>query len=173
MSLMLGPEDGERIQGGGLDAVLKVAGGPTAFASTFVITVPPGYDVGAHVHTRAQELFFVIDGELDILAFEPIDREVPDWHAWTSATGERYLRGGPGSILQVPTGVPHAFSNPGDRPARFLFQQSPAGHELYFRALAAVLRRSDGRPDPEEIARLRQRHDIHQLTALDDGRARR
>ena len=173
MSLMLGPGDGERIQGGGLDAILKVAGGPTAFASTFIVTVQPGYDVGAHVHTKAQELFFVIEGELDILAFEPVDRAVPDWHAWTSAAGERYLRGAPGSILQVPAGVPHAFSNPGDRPTRCLFQQSPAGHELYFRELAAILGRSDGSPDPEEIARLRERHDIHQITPLGEGRERR
>ncbi len=173
MSLMLGPDDGERIQGGGLDATLKVAGGPDAVASTFTITVPPGYDVGAHVHTRAQELFFVLEGELDILAFEPVDRSVPDWHAWTSRTGQRFLRGGPGSVLQVPAAVPHAFANPGDRPARFLFQQSPAGHEHYFHELAEILRRSDGRPDPDEIAALRLRHDIHQITTLSDGRTRR
>lgn len=173
MSLMLGPADGERIQGGGLDATLKVAGGPDAFASTFVVTVPPGYDVGAHLHTKAQELFYVVEGELDILAFEPVDRAVPDWRAWTSATGQRFLRGGPGSILQVPTNVPHAFANPGDRPATFLFQQSPAGHEEYFRELAEILRHADGPPDPDEINRLRERHDIHQLTALDDGRTRR
>lgn len=167
MSLMLGPGDGERIHGGGLDATLKVPGGPGAsFASTFTVTVPPGYDVGAHLHTKGQELFFVIAGALDVLAFEPLDRSVPDWHEWESASGERFLRGGPGACLQVPTGVPHAFANPTDGPTTFLFQQAPGGHEEYFRELAELLRSSDDRPDRAQVEQLRLRHDIEQITEL-------
>lgn len=170
MSYMLGPDDGERIRGGGLDATLKVPGGPDAYASTFTVTVPPGYDVGAHVHTKGQELFYVLDGELDILAFEPVDRTVADWHDWVSDAGERFRRGGPGSVLQVPTHIPHAFANPTDRPATFLFQQSPGGHEAYFYELAELLRRSAGQPDVDEVDDLRRRHDIQQITMLRDGR---
>ena len=170
MSFMLGPDDGQRIRGGTLDAVLKVAGGSEAFASTFTVTVPPGYDVGAHVHTVGQELFYVLSGELDIMAFEPLDRSVPDWHEWRSTDGQRFLRGGPGSLLQVPTGVPHAFANPTDRPTTFLFQAAPGGHEHYFRELAELLQRSGERPDPDEVDRMRRRHDIEQLTPLSPGR---
>ena len=170
MSYMLGPGEGQRIRGGSLDVVLKVPGSATAFASTFTVTVPPGYDVGAHVHTAGQELFYVLSGELDIMAFEPLDRSVPDWHEWRSADGQCFLRGGPGSVLQVPTGVPHAFANPGDEPATFLFQQAPGGHEEYFRELAEILRRSGGSPDADEVDRMRSRHDIEQLTPLRPGR---
>lgn len=171
MSFMLKPGDGERIRGGGLDATLKVPGGQdTSFASTFSVTAPPGYDVGAHVHTRSRELFFVLDGELDILAFEPVDRSVPDWHEWVSHSGEHFLRGGPGSCLQVPYGVPHAFANPTDKPTTFLLQQAPGGHEEYFRELAELLRVGDGRPDPAAVKELRLRHDIEQITHFRDRR---
>lgn len=40
--------------------------------SSFECVIGPGYDVGAHVHTRNEEVFFVLEGELDILAFEPV-----------------------------------------------------------------------------------------------------
>ena len=33
--------------------------------------MPPGFDVGAHVHHESQEFFYVLEGELDLLAFEP------------------------------------------------------------------------------------------------------
>ena len=166
---MLAPGAGRLIAGGALHATLKVSGGPRrdgAVCSTFEIIVPPGYDVGAHVHTRGEELFYVLEGTLDLLAFEPAERTPDDWHGWTSSTGQRYLRGGPGSLLFVPAGIPHAFANLSTTPARMLFQAAPEGHEDYFEELAALLRESIGKPDPEAVAELRSRHDIHQLTRL-------
>ncbi len=172
---MLAPQEGRLIAGGGLHASLKVGGGPDAdgaLASTFEITLPPGYDVGAHVHSIGEELFYVRTGTLDLLAFEPVERSPDDWHSWTSSSGQSYLRGGPGSVLFVPAGVPHAFANLSADPAVMLFQSAPAGHEHYFEELAAVLRESEGQPDPEAIRAIRARHDIHQLTNLKDGRRR-
>ena len=163
--LMLRPGDGRVIAGGGLHATLKVPGGNPAVASTFEVVVPPGFDVGAHVHRAAQELFYVLEGELDLLAFEPLRRS-EDWHEWESATGTRFLHGGPGSLLFIPPGCPHAFSNPTDRPARVLFQAAPSGHEDYLDELATLLREAKGRPDPQAVAELRRRYDIEQLTAL-------
>jgi len=72
-------------------------GGQNALTSTFEMMVPPGYDVGAHVHSEGEELFYVADGELDLLAFEPVVRSPGDWHEWTSSSGQRFLRGGPGA----------------------------------------------------------------------------
>ena len=149
-----------------MHATLKVAGGATALASTFEIEVPPQYDVGAHVHTRGEELFYVVSGTLDLLAFEPRDRCEGDWHDWVAPDGRRYLRGGPGSLLHVPAGVPHAFANTSDAPAVMLFQSAPEGHEDYFVELAALLRSAGGRPEPAAVADIRGRHDIVQLTAL-------
>lgn len=169
---MLGPGTGRHIVGGGLDATVKVTLASGAFASMFEIVVPPGYDVGAHVHGQGEEVFYVTEGELDILAFEPLDRTLPDWHDWTSASGQHYLRGGPGSFLHVPANTPHAFANRSDQPTRMFFQSSiSGGHEIYFDELAAILQGSDGRPDQDDIDALDRKNDITMLTQLHDGQA--
>jgi quercetin dioxygenase-like cupin family protein len=168
---MLEPGRGRLIVGGGLHATLKIGGGERghgALCSTFEIRVPPGYDVGAHVHTKGEELFYVLEGTLDLLAFEPLERTPDDWHTWRSPDGRMYLRGGPGSMLFVPAGIPHAFANPFDTPARMLFQAAPSGHEDYFEELAELLRASDGHPDAGAVESIRSRHDISQLTDLRD-----
>ena len=168
--LMAPPGRGRVISGGALHATLKVGKGDRAAASTFEVVVPPGFDVGAHVHSAAEELFYVLDGELDLLAFEPVERSAGDWRQWESGSGQRFLRGGPGSLLFVPAGCPHAFANASDRPARMLFQAAPAGHEDYLEELAGLLQSAGGPPDPAAVAELRRRHDIEQLTPLRNGR---
>jgi oxalate decarboxylase/phosphoglucose isomerase-like protein (cupin superfamily) len=157
------------IAGGALQASLKVGKGDTSVASTFEVVVPPGFDVGAHVHAAAEELFYVLEGELDLLAFEPTVRSSGDWHEWVSSSGDRYFQGGAGSLMFVPTGCPHAFANTSAKPARMLFQAAPSGHEDYLEELAALLRAASGRPDPAAVAGLRRRYDIEQLTVLRSG----
>ena len=67
----------------------------------------------------------------------------------------------------VPQGTPAAFANPMDRSTKVLFQSSvPGGHENYFAELFAILRASNGQPDPRQIAELRSRYHIQQLTEL-------
>lgn len=106
-------------------------------------------------------------GELDILAFEPIDRAVGDWHQWESKTGETVVTGGPGAFMFVPPGVPHAFSNSSGTPVKVFFQSSvPGGHENYFDELMAIMEASQGRPDADVVANLRARYDIEQITAI-------
>ena len=165
--IMLLPGQGHRIRGGPLDATVKSTTDLPALTSSFEMIIPPGYDVGAHVHAHGEEVFYVVEGELDILAFEPLDRKLPDWHEWESRSGKRYLHGGPGSFMWVPENTPHAFGNSTDKPVKMFFQSSvPGGHENYFEELMQLLRRSDGSPDPQEVAELRNRYDIEQLTPL-------
>lgn len=169
--LMLAPGAGRRIVGGGLDATVKMTTDYPALTSSFEIVLPGGYDVGAHVHAHGEEVFYVVEGELDILAFEPLDRTLPDWHQWESSSGQRFLHGGPGSFMFVPENTPHAFGNQTDKPVKIFFQSSvPGGHENYFDELVLLLKRSDGKPDPKDVAELRSRYDIEQLTPLDAGR---
>jgi len=97
--VMLPPEGGRLIAGGAVHARLLVAHDHPSYASTFEMTVAPGFDVGAHVHGNGEEMFYVIAGELDVLCFEPADRSLPDWHAWTSPSGQKFLHGLPGSFL--------------------------------------------------------------------------
>lgn len=159
--LLLGPGAGQPI--GGL--TLKVGAERSTTWSGFEAEVGPGFDVGAHLHEEAEELFYVLDGELDLLAFQPHTEAVGDWRAWQSSGGQTVLRGGPGSFMYVPARCPHAFFNPHPQPARMIFLVSPSGHERYLKELNELLA-EPGPPDQERIAALRRRHDIHQLTPL-------
>lgn len=168
------PGDGERIVGGGINATIKVTTGAPALYSTFEMIVPPGFDVGAHLHDVGEEIFFVLDGELEMFAFEPEDRTNPNWHEWRSAAeGKAPMRGGPGMFMFIPEGCPHAFGNPAEDPARIFFQSSvPGGHENYFHELAELLDSTDGKPEPARSEELRRRWHIQQLTPIQGGAVR-
>lgn len=166
-AVVLAPDGGRVITGGAVNARLLVAHDHPSFASTFEMTVAPGFDVGAHVHDNGEEMFYVVDGELDVLCFEPLDRAPADWHAWTDSTGHRFLRGQPGAFMYVPAGIPHAFANPTNRPATMFFQSSVAGgHENYFAELGALLSHASGRPDPGAVQQLEARYGTEQLTRM-------
>jgi oxalate decarboxylase/phosphoglucose isomerase-like protein (cupin superfamily) len=165
--LVLAPGAGQRIDSAGM--TLKLGAERSTRWSAFEADVPPGFDVGAHLHDEAEELFYILDGELDLLAFQPRVRTAGDWQRWESTTGQPIARGGPGSLMYVPAGCPHAFANPGPTPARMLFLVTPSGHERYLRELADLLT-GDGPPDQAAIAAVRARHDIKQLTPLIPGR---
>jgi quercetin dioxygenase-like cupin family protein len=147
--MFLRPGEGEIASLRGTEVVFKAVGereggGPTVIE----FIAAPGFSTGDHVHSKIEEIFYVVDGEFNLRS--------GDW------TG----RAGPGSFLQVPAGAPHGFGNPGSAPATLLLIVSPAGvHEEYFRELAAILARP-GPPDTAAIADLRQRYDTVQVSPL-------
>ncbi|QIZ38250.1 cupin domain-containing protein [Saccharopolyspora sp. ASAGF58] len=160
------PGGGKRIVTGAQDVTFKVTGVHSMAASSFEVVVPPGFDVGAHVHARSEELFYVLEGELEVLAFEPVVRGGDGWSEWEGESGQRVCRAGPGSVMFVPPGCPHAFANRGDVVARMFFQSSPPSHhERYFEELLEILE-APGGVDRAAVAELRLRHDIEQLTPL-------
>ncbi|MFI5529369.1 cupin domain-containing protein [Kitasatospora sp. NPDC051853] len=164
--LVVPPGGGRTVHAAAQQVTFKVTGAHSLAASSFEVVVPPGFDVGAHAHGRSEELFLVLDGELDILAFEPEDRTPQDWRSWRSPGGARYQRVGAGTVILVPPGCPHAFANPTGRPARMFFQASPPPHhERYFEELLDLLN-ADGGIDHEAVEALRLRYDIQQLTPL-------
>src|ERR1700684_3938978 len=121
---MLPPGAGRSIAGAGM--TLKVGADQSNAWSAFEALVTPGFDVGAHLHRQAEEFFFILDGELDLLAFEPRSKAIGDWRTWESASGARVLRGGPGSAVFVPAGSPAGFSHPRTRQAAHAFPAPPA-----------------------------------------------
>ncbi len=77
----------------------------------------PGAGTPPHVQEDA-EAFFVLEGDYEFV----LDGAV--------------VRKGPGSLVDVAPGVPHAFRNPGERPARMLILNWPGGrHEGFFDAV--------------------------------------
>jgi len=128
----------------------------------------PGFDVGAHLHSTHEEIFYVLEGEVEMFAFEPRARtsEAGSWTNWESADGALVTRATPGTVMYVPRGCPHAFRNPGSAPMRFLLVATPAGHEHYQQAIADLL--ADPPSDEEQLRKaveeIRRNHHTEQLT---------
>jgi uncharacterized cupin superfamily protein len=118
-----------------------------AGASSFEFRAAPGFDTGSHIHRQLEELFYVLDGQMELRA------------------GDRITDGGPGTFVGVPAGVPHAIANRSDFPARMLLVSAPSGHERYFEELAVILAR-EGPPDSAAIGALRARYDTIQVSPL-------
>ncbi|MGH3165240.1 MAG: cupin domain-containing protein [Trebonia sp.] len=152
------------------EVTFKVTGAQGAFASCFEVVVPPGFDVGAHSHARAAEFFYILDGELDLFAFEPVTQTRESWQDWESAAGDRVVHAGAGSCMFVPAGCPHAFMNSTEKPARMLFQSCPApDHERYFEEICEIFDRGPV-VDPAAVQELRDRYSLTQITPLRYGR---
>jgi len=94
----------------------------------------PPRSLGAPVHTHAHEdeISYVAEGTVGV------------------QIGDEVYTAGPGAVIVKPRGIPHAFWNAADTPARVLEIITPAGFEGYFREMAAVLAdAAGGPPDPE------------------------
>ena len=76
--------------------------------------VPPGGGPPPHVHSREEEGFYVLEGEITF-----------------TVNGERVVAKA-GTFANMPVGTPHSFRNEGDRPARMLISVAPAGLEQMF-----------------------------------------
>ncbi|HJQ42661.1 MAG TPA: cupin domain-containing protein [Jatrophihabitantaceae bacterium] len=146
-AVILDPGAGDTLSLRGTKVRVLTTAATSIGASTFEFVAAPGWDTGSHFHSKIEEQFYVIDGELELRA------------------GERLIVGRPGTFIAVPPGTPHAFANRGDLPATMLLVATPPGHERYFADLAEILARP-GAPDPDEIAALRARFDTTQVSSL-------
>ena len=140
--IVLEPGGGRHLALGPADIDVKVTGEETRGALTFIeVTGPPGFPgPPPHVHRAHDELFFVTEGE------------------WEFRVGDRTFRAGPGMFAFVPRGVPHAFSNPGDSPAKLVGTFSPPGYERYFEELVAAAPAGGGMPHPTVIYEIMARY---------------
>ena len=116
------------IIGGNSRCTFKVTGRDTSnHFGLFEFEMEPGA-MGAqpHFHHRFTEIFYVIEGKVQLLA------------------GEKRVTGTPGTLVLVPPNAVHAFSNFGDNRAIVLIMFCPAdSREKYFKGLAELTR--DGR----------------------------
>src|SRR2546425_7305882 len=76
--------------------------------------VPPGGGPPPHTHSREEEGFYVLEGEITFT----INGE------WVVATA--------GMFANMPVGTPHSFKNETSRPAKMLISVAPAGLEKMF-----------------------------------------
>ena len=76
--------------------------------------VPPGGGPPPHIHTREDETYYLLEGQLEVLL------------------GEETTVAGPGDFVNVPRGTVHCFRNAGTESARMILTFTPAGIEGWF-----------------------------------------
>jgi quercetin dioxygenase-like cupin family protein len=76
--------------------------------------VGPGGGPPPHVHSREEEGFYILEGEITF-----------------TINGERVVATA-GMFANMPVGTPHSFKNESDKPARMLISLAPAGLESMF-----------------------------------------
>src|SRR6266702_5388427 len=76
--------------------------------------VPPGGGPPPHIHSREEEGFYMLEGEI------------------TFHIGEKRLVASAGMFANMPVGTPHSFKNESGLPAKMLISVAPAGLENMF-----------------------------------------
>ena len=76
--------------------------------------VPPGGGPPPHIHSREDETFYVLEGQIEVLL------------------GEETIVAGIGDFVNVPRGTVHCFRNTGTETARVVLTFTPAGIEGFF-----------------------------------------
>jgi quercetin dioxygenase-like cupin family protein len=107
--------------------------------ATFEAIVPPGSGPPPHVHSREEESFLVLEGEM------------------TFQLGEDRIVAGEGTFLNMPVGSLHCFKNESGTMARLLISVAPAGLERMFFEVGQPL------ADDAEIAPPPSQSDIEKL----------
>jgi quercetin dioxygenase-like cupin family protein len=101
--------------------------------------VPPGGGPPPHVHSREEEGFYVLEGEI------------------TLTIDGKPLVATAGMFANMPVGTPHSFKNESSRPAKMLISVAPAGLEkMFFEFGVPVPQGATTAPPPtkEEIDKL-------------------
>src|ERR1700760_4716068 len=105
----------------------------------FEALVEPGGGPPPHVHSREEEGFYVLEGEITF-----------------TVNSERVVAKA-GTFANMPVGTPHSFRNDSDRPARMLISVAPAGLEqMFFEVGVPLAEGATTAPPPtkDEIERL-------------------
>jgi len=139
---VLGPDEGERVNLSKLGVRFMIDGARTGGAFSLVEhpLEPRALGSPMHTHTNEDEYSYILEGRVGV------------------QIGEEVLTAGPGELVFKPRGVPHAFWNAGDEPARLLEIISPAGFENYFREMAPL--RAAGPPDAAAIKQVAARYEL-------------
>ena len=135
-------DEGRKIRSPDGPVTYKVTAGQTGGAySLFEEAVQPGEGASPHIHHREDECFYVVEGEIEFRLNEEIV-------ATTS-----------GSVVYVPRGTVHAFTNTGEKPARILDLLTPGG------ARERLLEEIGGNEDADDLRDIYTRYGIEMVKA--------
>jgi quercetin dioxygenase-like cupin family protein len=139
---VLGPDEGQTVNLLALGVRFMIEGRRSGGAFSLVEHPLPARALGSplHTHRNEDEYSYILEGRVGL------------------QLGDEVLVAGPGELVFKPRGVPHAFWNAGDVPARLLEIISPAAFENYFREMAPIL--PDVKGNHERIMQVAQRYDL-------------
>lgn len=101
---------------------------------------PHAFTPPPHIHHAHEEGFYILEGELEFLA------------------GTETVRASKGTFVMVPIGTIHTFSNPTDKPARFLNTFTPPLYISYFEEMSKLIQ-TEGALNQQQVAGLMARYD--------------
>jgi quercetin dioxygenase-like cupin family protein len=115
----LGPAEGDAFSAVGDVYRILASGRQTGDVYTLSeIRVSPKNGPPPHIHSREDESFFVLEGEVEF------------------QVGDEKITARSGTFIQGPRGIAHSFKNNTQRPARMLVFVSPAGFENFVNEFA-------------------------------------
>lgn len=150
--------DGQALWSVGALQVVKADAETTGGAFALIEqVVPPGYETPYHVHHAEDELFYILDGEID---------------CYYGENGEEALPAEPRDTVFLPRDVPHGFRVVSDHPCRMLVGLAPAGLEEFFaeagRPAGALEPPPPAEPDLEALAALAGDYQLEILGPVPD-----
>ncbi len=86
----------------------------------FEVVTPPGEGVPLHVHSREDEVYYILEGTFEIRC------------------GGRVFTAKAGAMAVLPRTIPHAFRNLGTTPSRALTTFIPGGFDVFVEELDAL-----------------------------------
>lgn len=120
-----------------LGETLTVKAGPTETAGSYAVVEehsPPGSGPPLHTHTTEDEMFYVLEGQLEF------------------QRGQEKLVAGPGTTLILPRGIPHAFRNIGSGLSKMLVVISPGRFLGFLEEIDALSRQRQ--VTPADVSRI-------------------
>ncbi|QDU25846.1 Quercetin 2,3-dioxygenase [Anatilimnocola aggregata] len=98
----------------------------------FEAIVPPGGGPPPHIHSREEESFFILEGEI------------------TFMVGDQRIVATAGTFANMPVGSLHSFKNTTDKSARMIISVAPAGLEKMFLEVGQPVKLGDAPPPPSK-----------------------
>jgi mannose-6-phosphate isomerase-like protein (cupin superfamily) len=133
------PGDGHSIEMGGLGVRYMTATNDVAIVEHPL--APRSLGAPVHSHAHEDEYSYVTEGRVSM----EIDGNV--------------IVAEPGDLVIKPRGIPHAFWNETDEPARLVEVIAPGGFESYFEEVQPLFPK-DGPPDLEAFAQVAERYGL-------------
>lgn len=119
------PGGGEHLVFGGTTITVRASAEMTGGSFSMFEESAPLLDTSRHVHRNEDEMYYVVEGE----------------HVYQCGDEEFHV--GPGGLVFLPRGIPHAHRRVVPQAGRLIFMTFPGGFEGFFRILAEASRAGD------------------------------